>query len=230
MLTVCGEYNWLQKERGAKATEKMSVYGYIRVSSREQNVDRQLMAMHRVHIPKRNIFMDKQSGKDFERPMYRKMLKRLKENDVVYVKSIDRLGRNYKDVVEQWQYLTRDRQVDIVVLEMPLLDTRRGKDLLGTFLSDVVLQVLSFVAENERSNIRSRQREGIEAAKARGVRFGRPMLPMPDDFREIYEKYKAGEITCCMAAEKCGFSRSTFFARARDMKKKDTRVPAKYKE
>ena len=137
----------------------MSVYGYIRVSSREQNEDRQLVAMSKAHVPKRNIFMDKQSGKDFERPMYKKMLSKLKKNDIIYIKSIDRLGRNYKDVVEQWQYLTRVKKVDIVVIEMPLLDTRRGKDLMGTFLSDVVLQVLSFVAENERECIRSRQRE-----------------------------------------------------------------------
>ena len=147
--------------------------------------------------------MDKQYGKDFERPMYKKMLRRLKKDDIIYIKSIDRLG--CKDVVEQWQYLTRVKKVDIVVIEMPLLDTRRGKDLLGTFLSDIVLQVLSFVAENERYNIRSRQREGIEAAKARGVRFGRPKIPTPENFKEIYAKYRAGEFTCEMAAEKCGF-------------------------
>lgn len=199
----------------------MSVYGYIRVSSREQNEDRQLVAMGKAHVPKRNIFMDKQSGKDFERPMYKKMLRKLKKDDIIYIKSIDRLGRNYKDVVEQWQYLTRVKKVDIVVIEMPLLDTRRGKDLLGTFLSDVVLEVLSFVAENERYNIRSRQREGIEAAKARGVRFGRPKIPMPENFKEIYAKYRAGEITCETAAKRCGFSRTTFFARVRDMKKAD---------
>ena len=137
----------------------MSVYGYIRVSSREQNEDRQLGAIGKAHVPRRNIFMDKQSGKDFDRPMYKKMVRKLRDEDVVYIKSIDRLGRNYNEVVEQWQYLTRVKKVDIVVIEMPLLDTRRGKDLMGTFLSDVVLQVLSFVAENERECIRSRQRE-----------------------------------------------------------------------
>ena len=199
----------------------MSVYGYIRVSSKEQNEDRQLTAMYRAKVPKRNIYLDKQSGKDFERPMYKKMLRRLKKDDIIYIKSIDRLGRNYKDVVEQWQYLTRVKEVDIVVIEMPMLDTRRGKDLLGTFLSDVVLAVLSYVAENERYNIRSRQKEGIEAAKARGVRFGRPKIPLPENFKEIYAKYRAGEITCSTATERCGFSRTTFFSRVRDMKNMD---------
>ena len=146
----------------------MSVYGYVRVSSCEQNEDRQIIAMQKARVPKKNIYLDKQSGKDFERPKYREMVSILHSDDLVYIKSIDRLGRNYKDIVEQWQYLTRVKKVDIVVIEMPLLDTRRGKDLLGTFLSDVVLQVLSFVAENERTSIRNRQREGIEAAKKRG--------------------------------------------------------------
>ena len=196
----------------------MSVYGYIRVSSREQNEDRQLIAMGKANVPSRNIFIDKQSGKDFDRPMYKEMLSKLKKDDIIYIKSIDRLGRNYKDVVEQWQYLTRVKEVDIVVIEMPLLDTRRGKDLLGTFLSDVVLEILSFVAENERYNIKNRQREGIEAAKARGVRFGRPKIPLPENFNEIYAEYRAGEITSEMAAERCGFSRTTFFARVREMK------------
>ncbi len=196
----------------------MSVYGYIRVSTKEQNEDRQLAAMNMAQVPKRNIFIDKQSGKDFERPMYKKMLRKLKKNDIIYIKSIDRLGRNYKDIVEQWQFLTRVKGVDIVVIDMPLLDTRRGKDLMGTFLSDVVLQILSFVAENERYNIRNRQKEGIETAKARGVRFGRPRIPMPENFEEIYADYRAGKITSEMAAEKCGFSRTTFFARVREMK------------
>lgn len=196
----------------------MSVYGYIRVSTKEQNEDRQLAAMNMAQVPKRNIFIDKQSGKDFERPMYKKMLRKLKKDDIIYIQSIDRLGRNYKDVVEQWQYLTRVKRVDIVVIDMPLLDTRRGKDLMGTFLSDVVLQILSFVAENERYNIRNRQREGIETAKARGVRFGRPRIPMPENFDEIYADYRAGKITGEMAAERCGFSRTTFFARVREMK------------
>lgn len=196
----------------------MAVYGYIRVSSQDQKEDRQLLAMHEVSVPECNIYIDKQSGKDFKRPMYKKMIRRLKCCDLIYIKSIDRLGRNYKDVVEQWQYLTRVKHVDIVVLEMPLLDTRRGKDLMGTFLSDIVLQVLSFVAENERSNIRSRQKEGIEAARQRGVQFGRPPLPVPGDFKEICRKWKCGEITSYEAAKLCGFSRTTFYKRVHDLR------------
>ena len=165
-------------------------------------------------------YLDKQSGKDFDRPMYKKMIRKLKYEDVVYIKSIDRLGRNYNEVVEQWQYLTRVKKVDIVVIEMPLLDTRRGKDLMGTFLSDVVLQILSFVAENEREIIRSRQREGIEAAKAKGVKFGRPALPMPDNFMEIYDRWKNKEITALKAAEECGFSKTKFYNTVRKIGQK----------
>ena len=151
-----------------------NLYGYIRVSTREQNEDRQILALKDLSIPEKNLFIDKQSGKDFERPQYRKMVRKLKKDDLLYIKSIDRLGRNYFEILEQWRILTKEKGIDIVVLDMPLLDTRRGKDLMGTFLSDIVLQVLSFVAENERTNIRQRQAEGIAAAKARGVRFGRP--------------------------------------------------------
>ena len=165
----------------------MNVYGYVRVSSRDQSEDRQLIAMKKLGVPENKIYVDKESGRDFDRPMYREMVRELNKNDLVYIKSIDRLGRNYKEIVEQWQFLTRVVQADIVVIDMPLLDTRRGKDLLGTFLSDIVLQVLSFVAENERDNIRSRQREGIEAAKERGVKFGRPVLPVPEDFEQEKE-------------------------------------------
>ena len=150
-----------------------NIFGYIRVSSRDQNEDRQLIALKELAIPEKNIFIDKQSGKDFKRPQYRKMIRRVRKDDLLYIKSIDRLGRNYAEILEQWRILTKDKGIDIVVLDMPLLDTRRGKDLMGTFLSDIVLQVLSFVAENERTNIRQRQAEGIAAAKARGVRFGR---------------------------------------------------------
>ncbi|MBQ9616863.1 MAG: recombinase family protein, partial [Oscillibacter sp.] len=150
------------------------IFGYIRVSTREQNEDRQLVAMRELRIPERNLYIDKQSGKDFDRPQYRKLVRKLQKDDLLYVKSIDRLGRNYGEILEQWRVLTKEKGADIVVLDMPLLDTRRGKDLMGTFLSDIVLQVLSFVAENERTNIRQRQAEGIAAAKARGVRFGRP--------------------------------------------------------
>ena len=191
----------------------MNVYGYVRVSSRDQNEDRQLIAMKKLGVPESGIYMDKESGRDFDRPMYREMVQKLERGDLVYIKSIDRLGRNYKEIVEQWQHLTRVKEADIVVIDMPLLDTRRGKDLLGTFLSDIVLQVLSFVAENERDNIRSRQREGIEAARERGVRFGRPVLPMPEDFEEIIRALRKGEITAAEAARRCGFSRATLYSR-----------------
>ena len=156
-----------------------SIYGYVRVSTREQNEDRQLIALREVGVSDKNIFMDKQSGKDFERPQYKKLLRKMKKDDLLYIKSIDRLGRNYEEILQQWRIITKDKGVDIVVLDMPLLDTRRGKDLMGTFLSDIVLQVLSFVAENERTNIRQRQAEGIAAAKARGVpRAMMPLLPL----------------------------------------------------
>ena len=152
----------------------LNIYGYIRVSSKDQNEDRQRIALAEAGVRDRNIFGDKQSGKDFNRPQYKKLLKKLKEDDLLYVKNIDRLGRNYEEIQEQWRVITKEKRVDIVVLDMPLLDTRRGKDLMGTFLSDIVLQVLSFVAENERVSIRQRQAEGIAAAKAKGVKFGRP--------------------------------------------------------
>ena len=157
--------------------------------------------MNDLQVPNKNIFIDKQSGKDFERPRYKKLIKRLKKDDLFYIKSIDRLGRNYNEIQEQWRILTKEKAVDIVVLDMPLLDTRRGKDLMGTFLSDIVLQVLSFVAENERINIRQRQAEGIAAAKARGVRFGRLPKLLPPNFRTVYQRWKHGEITGTAAAK-----------------------------
>ena len=160
----------------------MSVYGYIRVSSKDQKEDRQQIALKEVGVELQNIYVDKQSGKDFNRPQYKKMLRKLKKDDLLYIKSIDRLGRNYEEILQQWRILTKEKGVDIVVLDMPLLDTRRGKDLMGTFLSDIVLQVLSFVAENERTNIKQRQAEGIAAAKAQGIKFGKPPLPLPDNF------------------------------------------------
>ena len=165
----------------------VNVYGYIRVSSRDQNEDRQLVALKEVGVSEKSIYLDKQSGKDFNRPQYKKLLRKLKKDDLLYIKSIDRLGRNYEEILQQWHVLTKEKGIDIVVLDMPLLDTRRGKDLMGTFLSDIVLQVLSFVAENERTNIRQRQAEGIAAAKARGVKFGRPPLPLPDNFYEVHK-------------------------------------------
>lgn len=190
------------------------IYGYVRVSTREQNEDRQLIALNEIQVPKKNIFIDKQSGKDFERPQYKKLLKKLRRDDLLYIKSIDRLGRNYNEIQEQWRILTKEKGIDIVVLDMPLLDTRRGKDLMGTFLSDIVLQVLSFVAENERVNIRQRQAEGIAAAKAKGIRFGRVPKPLPENFHSVYQRWKRGEITGTAAAKECGMPLSTFRYRA----------------
>lgn len=192
-----------------------AIYGYIRVSTREQNEDRQLLALREMDVLERNIFLDKQSGKDFNRPAYRRLLRKLKKDDLLYIKSIDRLGRNYEEIQQQWRVLTKGKGVDICVLDMPLLDTRRGKDLVGTFLSDIVLQVLSFVAENERTTIHQRQAEGIAAAKARGVRFGRPPKPLPKNFHSAYQRWKAGSITGTAAAQECGMPLSTFRYRAR---------------
>ena len=189
-------------------------YGYIRVSTREQNEDWQLLAMRELPIPANNIYMDKQSGKDFQRPAYQRLVRRLKPDDLLYIKSIDRLGRNYKEILEQWRVLTKEKGVDIVVLDMPLLDTRRGKDLMGTFLSDIVLQVLSFVAENERTNIRQRQAEGIAAARARGIRFGRPPKPLPDNFHAIHPAWRGKKITLHQAAEACGMPVGAFYSKA----------------
>lgn len=191
-----------------------TIYGYIRVSTREQNEDRQRLALAALPVPKENIYMDKQSGKDFERPQYRRLVRRLRRDDLLYVKSIDRLGRNYSEILEQWRMLTKEKGVDIAVLDMPLLDTRRGKDLMGTFLSDIVLQVLSFVAENERDNIRQRQADGIAAAKARGVRFGRPPLPLPDNFHMLHQAWRGQKITLRQAARACGMPTGTFYSKA----------------
>lgn len=191
-----------------------TIYGYIRVSTREQNEDRQRLALAALPVPEENIYMDKQSGKDFERPQYRRLVRRLRRDDLLYVKSIDRLGRNYSEILEQWRMLTKEKGVDIAVLDMPLLDTRRGKDLMGTFLSDIVLQVLSFMAENERDNIRQRQAEGIAAAKARGVRFGRPPLPLPDNFHMLHQAWRGQKITLRQAARACGMPTGTFYSKA----------------
>lgn len=191
-----------------------NIYGYVRVSTKEQNEDRQLIALHDVGVMQKNIYMDKQSGKDFNRPQYKKLLKKIKPGDLLYIKSIDRLGRNYEEIQNQWRIITKEKNVDIYVIDMPLLDTRRGKDLLGTFISDLVLQLLSFVAENERTNIKQRQAEGIAAAKAKGIRFGRPPKPLPDNFHEAYQRWKQGEITGTAAAKECGMPLSTFRYRA----------------
>lgn len=185
-------------------------YAYIRVSTKDQNERRQLIALKPYSIKKQNIYIDKQSGKDFDRPQYQKLLKKLKKDDLLYIKSIDRLGRNYSEILEQWRILTKQIGIDIVVIDMPLLDTRRGKDLMGTFLSDIVLQILSFVSENERSNIKQRQAEGIAAAKAKGIRFGRPPKPIPDNFYHVYRQWKQGTLTGSQAAKECGMPLSTF--------------------
>ena len=194
-------------------------YGYVRVSTREQNEERQMIALKEMHVPEENIYLDRQSGKYFKRPMYQHLLSKLKQDDILFIKSIDRLGRDYAEILEQWRILTKDKNVDIVVLDMPLLDTRRGKDLVGTFLSDIVLQVLSFVAENERRNIRQRQREGIEAAKLRGVRFGRPEKPIPDNFGQVYRQWLIKEISGEEAARLCNLTSTTFYRRANRQKK-----------
>lgn len=169
-----------------------------------------MLALKDLNIPKKNIYIDKQSGKDFSRPQYQKLFNKLRKNDLLYIKSIDRLGRNYKEILDQWVILTKQKEIDIVVLDMPLLDTRRGKDLMGTFLSDIVLQILSFVAENERINIRQRQAEGIAAAKAKRIKFGRPLSPLPADFSAIYQEWKSGKINSTNAAKKCHMPLSTF--------------------
>ncbi len=191
------------------------IYGYCRVSSRDQNEDRQLLAMNEMGVTSKNIFVDKQSGKDFNRPMYKRLIRKIKPGDVIYIKSIDRLGRNYEEIIEQWKRITKDKCADIVVLDMPLLDTRRGKDLMGTFLSDIVLTILSYVAENERQNIRVRQAEGIAAAKAKGIKFGRPPIPLPNNFHDIYQKWKMKKISIKEAADLCGMCKTTFYDRAR---------------
>lgn len=198
----------------------MKIFGYVRVSSREQNDDRQRIALRQAGVPMNNIYHDKQSGKNFLRPQYQQMLRKLKRDDVLIIKSIDRLGRNYAEILEEWRRLTKERGVDIVVLDMPLLDTRRGKDLLGTFLADIVLQVLSFVAENERNNIRQRQAEGIAAAKERGVRFGRPPQPLPENFVSVCEAWHAGTITGVEAARQCDMPLSSFRYRAKEYEEK----------
>ena len=186
------------------------IYGYVRVSSADQKEDRQLMVLTEKNVPRKNIYLDKQSGKEFNRPQYQKMVKKLKHGDLLYVLSIDRLGRNYEDIQRQWQILTKEIGVDICVLDMPLLDTRNGKDLMGTFIADLVLQILSFVAHSERDNIRKRQAEGIAAAKARGVQFGRPAKPLPENFYQVYAQWKSKELTGSAAAKVCNMPLPTF--------------------
>lgn len=190
------------------------IYGYVRVSSIDQNEDRQMVALAAAGVAQEAIYIDKQSGKNFARKQYQCLMKKLQAGDLLYIKSIDRLGRNYEEVQEQWRLLTKTKGVDICVIDMPLLDTRRSKDLLGTFIADLVLQVLSFVAQNERENIRQRQAEGIAAAKKRGVRFGRPMKALPENFSEVQQRWQKGEITCREAAKLCNMPYGSFRRKA----------------
>ncbi len=194
----------------------MQEYAYVRVSSKEQNEDRQLTQMRSRHILEQNIYIDKQSGKDFNRPQYNKMINRILPGDLIYVLSIDRLGRNYEEILHQWKLITKDKKVDICVIDMPMLDTRRGKDLMGTFIADLVLQILSFVAENERNSIKERQSQGIEAAKARGVVFGRPRIEVPDNFAKIMEQLEMGTISVEEAMRQCKMKKSTFYRRVNE--------------
>ena len=196
-----------------------AVYAYVRVSSTDQNEDRQMIAMRKKKVPARNIFIDKQSGKDFNRPQYQALVKKLKPGDLVYIHSIDRLGRNYEEIQAQWRILTKDIKADLCVLDMPLLDTRYGKDLMGTFIADLVLQILSFVAQKERENIKKRQAEGIVAARARGTHFGRPAKEVPPDFPQLINAWESGEITFSEAIDRCGGMRpSTFYRRLREFR------------
>ena len=196
-------------------------YGYVRVSSTDQNEDRQMLEMKKLGIKQSNIFLDKQSGKDFNRPSYQKLLTKLKKGDLLYVKSIDRLGRNYKEIQDQWRILTKDMEVDVVIIDMPMLDTRTYKDLMGTFIADLVLQILSFVAQNERENIRKRQLQGIAAAKAKGVRFGRPEKEIPPEFMSFIREWEKKKITLAEILNMCQISESTFYRRLREYRIKN---------
>lgn len=196
----------------------MKVYGYIRVSSTDQNEDRQVIALNAKAVPHRNIYIDKQSGKNFDRPQYKQLVKKIKEGDLLYILSIDRLGRNYREIQEQWRIITKEKNADICVIDMPMLDTRTAKDLMGTFIADLVLQILSFVAENERVNIKKRQEQGIAAAKARGVRFGRPEKPIPEDFAQIVQRWEGKELDIKEVLRLCNMSDATFYKRLREFR------------
>ena len=194
--------------------EKQKIFGYARTSTREQNEDRQIIALKEMGVPEKNIFLDKLLGKNFERPQYKKMIRKLDNNSVLYIKSIDRLGRSYRDLSDQWRVITKKKGADVVVIDMPILDTRREKNLLGTFISDLILALLSYVAESEYRTIHQRQAEGIAAAKARGFKFGRPPKPLPDNFHEVYQKWKTGKLSVAEAARQCGMPRSTLYYKA----------------
>lgn len=193
-----------------------NVYGYVRVSSIDQNEDRQLIVMDENNVPSKNVYIDKQSGKDFDRPQYKKLVKKLKPGDLLYILSIDRLGRNYEDIQKQWRILTKDIGIDICVIDMPLLDTRNGKDLMGTFIADLVLQILSFVAQSERENIKKRQAQGIAAAKAKGVKFGRPEKDIPDDFGRIIKEWEQKRLPFTEVLKLCNMGEATFYRKLRE--------------
>lgn len=193
-----------------------TIYGYVRVSSTDQNEDRQLIALSEAGVFRKNIYMDKMSGKDFDRPQYQRLLKKLKSGDLLYILSIDRLGRNYEEIQKQWRIITKEKNVDVCVIDMPLLDTRQGKDLMGTFIADLVLQILSFVAQSERENIKKRQAEGIAAAKAKGVRFGRPEKDVPDNFAAIIKLWEQKKLPLSEVLKRCNMSEATFYRRLRE--------------
>lgn len=199
----------------------MEIYGYVRVSSTDQNEDRQMLALRKQNIAEKNIYIDKLSGKDFNRPSYKRLIRKLQAGDLLYILSIDRLGRNYEEIQNQWRVLTKEIGADICVIDMPLLDTRQGKDLMGTFIADLVLQILSFVAQNERENIRKRQLQGIAAAKARGVRFGRPEKGLPPEFVSLVKQWEKKKITLTEVLKQCKISESTFYRRLREYRIKN---------
>lgn len=211
LLEKLGKEDWRKQ-----MINKTNIYGYVRVSSTDQNEDRQMIALSEVGVPQKNIFMDKMSGKDFERPQYQKLLKKLKPGDLLYVLSIDRLGRNYEEIQKQWRIITKEKNVDICVIDMPLLDTRQGKDLMGTFIADLVLQILSFVAQSERENIKKRQAEGIAAAKAKGVRFGRPEKDIPENFDSLIKQWELKKLPLSEVLKQCNMSEATFYRRLRE--------------
>ena len=194
----------------------MEIYGYVRVSSTDQNEERQLIALREKGVDDKNVYMDKQSGKDFDRPQYKKLLRKMKQGDLLYILSIDRLGRNYEEIQSQWRVLTKEKGIDICVIDMPLLDTRQGKDLMGTFIADLVLQILSFVAQSERENIRKRQEQGIAAAKAKGVKFGRPEKEVPDNFARLVSDWEKKKIPLSEILKQCDMSEAAFYRRLRE--------------
>ena len=211
----------MTKSQEQKNIREPQAFGYIRVSMKEQNEDRQIIAMEPLGIPLENILVDKKSGKDFNRPKYKRLLRTMRPGDLLYIKSIDRLGRDYAEIIEQWHYLTRKKKVDIKVLDMPMLDTTYCKDLLGTFIADLVLQVLSFSAQMERETLLQRQAEGIAAAKIKGVVFGRKAVPSPDEFEDIYNRWRNKELSNEQAAKLCGFSVRTLYKRSAKWRSRD---------